>query len=388
MMAVILSSLTYGFLLLQLAEVPTYLYLLNPPFSTPAVILVPLGVVVGLLSQKHIDRVREVMASNEALYLENQSLRGEHEELRDVNLELAGRVVGAEGTVEQLYEFAKQLNVVDEQKIFEGLLHLLAQALGAERSTIWRLQDSRLEFLACSQEVDPGALQPPDCARYDHLFDDRGVLALHDLPENQRTPNLPFLLGKLRNPRTGQIAAFVAVDTMPFARYNEEAVRLFRMIIDWASTSLGNVNVSEPGPIEIRPIVPAHTVGGFGGEPSIEASLQRIRAMQQAAVVTPTPPNATMQFRSEALEEQKFLDAATVLDPLRFDAMETAAPQRRRQASFVPSVSVMLLSEAGARDPGDMVTVARARRPDSEDTDTMDSPDDDIPPPQGKRGGR
>ncbi|MCP4446442.1 MAG: hypothetical protein GY811_14015 [Myxococcales bacterium] len=242
MISIILSSTVYGALLLQLADVRTYLYLLDPPYSTPLVILVPLGVIVGLLSQRNLDRVNAVLVSSEALEHENRKLRGEHEELRDVNLELAGRVVGAEGTVGQLYEFAKQLNVVDEEKVFTGLLQLLGEALGAEESTIWRIHDSHLEFFSSSMGSIADNKIAPDCARFDSLFDDRGVLALHDVPESARAGHLPFLLGKLRDGQQGPLIAYVAVDVIPFARYNEETVRLFRMIVEWASTSLGNVH--------------------------------------------------------------------------------------------------------------------------------------------------
>jgi hypothetical protein len=409
LMAVILTALTYGALLLSLADVPTYLYLLNPPYSTPAVVLVPLGVVVGLLTQKHINQVAEVQASSAQLYHENQSLRGEHEQLRDVNLELAGRVVGAEGTVEQLYEFAKQLNVADEQKIFEGLLHLLAQSLGAEKSTVWRLRDSRLEFLACSQQVSPDSLQPPDAARYDHLFDNRGVLALNDLPEKERGPHLPFLLGKLTRGQNGDLVAFVAVDTLPFERYNEESIRLFRMITEWASTSLGNVvtgRAASIAPMEIAPMQTAHgapmsTMGGFGGEPSIELSLQRLTAMRQAAEQTPTDTSPVQKGFMHQADRPKFIEAPTTLDDMSWGASDPGAtgiqqpkevprPSPSARKGFIPSVSVMLLHEAGARNTGDMATMAVAPRPKDllESATGEDAPDDGPKRPGGKRGGK
>ena len=407
LMAVILTALIYGALLLTLADVPTYLYLLNPPFSTPAVVLVPLGVVVGLLSQKHIDQVQDIKAANQMLLQENRSLKGEHEQLRDVNLELAGRVVGAEGTVEQLYEFAKQLNVADEQKIFEGLLHLLAQSLGAEKSTIWRLRDSRLEFLACSQPVAPEALQPPDAARYNHLFDNRGVLALNDLPEKERGPHLPFLLGKLTRGQQGDLIAFVAVDTLPFARYNEESIRLFRMIIEWASTSLGNVvteRAASIAPIVITPMqtmhgAPMSTMPGFSAEPSIELSLQRINAMREAAESTPTDTSPVQPGMAHQAARPKFIEAPTTLDEMSWGAADPSAmrvrtpevvehlPQRPRKG-FIPSVSVMLLNEAGAKNAGDMLTAVAAPRPD----DLLETAGADDPPdpfrPGGKRRGK
>ncbi len=248
LISVAITTLGYAFVLLQLVDVPTYLYLLQAPYSSPIVVLVPLGVVVGLLSQRHLDKLNKALNDYAALRLQVQDLEGEQEELRDVNLELAGRVIGAQGTVGQLYEFAKQLNVVDESKIYEGILDLLKEALGAEKSTVWRVGPEGLEFLACSEPVDRALVTPPNCQRYDHLFDRDGVLALHDLPENTREPNLPFLLGKLRGGPNGEVVAFVALDTIEFSKYSAETVRLFGMVVEWASSSLANVYALQQAP--------------------------------------------------------------------------------------------------------------------------------------------
>ncbi len=248
LISIAITTLGYAFVLLQLVNVPTYLYLLQAPYSTPIIVLVPLGVVVGLLSQRHLDKLNKALNDYAVLHLQVQNLEGEQEELRDVNLELAGRVIGAQGTVGQLYEFAKQLNVVDESKIYEGILDLLKEALGAEKSTVWRVGPNGLEFLACSEPVDRALVTPPNCERYDHLFDREGVLALHDLPENTREPNLPFLLGKLRGGPNGEVVAYVALDTIEFSRYSAETVRLFGMVVEWASSSLANVYALQQAP--------------------------------------------------------------------------------------------------------------------------------------------
>ncbi|MBL4634203.1 MAG: hypothetical protein JKY56_10035 [Kofleriaceae bacterium] len=252
LISVAITTLGYAFVLLQLVDVPTYLYLLQAPYSTPVVVLVPLGVVVGLLSQRHLDKLNKALNDYAVLHLQVQDLEGEQEELRDVNLELAGRVIGAQGTVGQLYEFAKQLNVVDESKIYEGILDLLKEALGAEKSTVWRVGPEGLEFLACSEPVDRALVTPPNCQRYDHLFDRDGVLALHDLPENTQEANFPFLLGKLRGGPNGEVVAYVALDTIEFAKYSAETVRLFGMVVEWASSSLANVYALQQAP-EVAP---------------------------------------------------------------------------------------------------------------------------------------
>lgn len=287
LISVAITTLGYAFVLLQLVEVPTYLYLLQSPYSTPTVVLVPLGVVVGLLSQRHLDKLNKVEEEYFALRQQVQSLEGEQEELRDVNLELAGRVVGAQGTVGQLYEFAKQLNVVDESKIYDGILDLLKEALGAEKSTIWRVGPNGVSFLLCSEFVDRATVVPPNFAQFDHLFDKDGVLALHDLPENARDTNLPFLSGKLRGGPNGEVVAYVALDTIEFSRYSAETVRLFGMVVEWASSSLTNAFAMQQNTLaEAAPQVQLQHGQPQAGQPQAGQG----QAVLQAQVPPPAKP--------------------------------------------------------------------------------------------------
>lgn len=417
MMAVVISALAYGFLLLELADVPTYLYLLDPPYSTPMVVLMPLGVIVGLLSQRHIDQVAQMREHNLNLQRESALLRGEHEQLRDVNLELAGRVVGAEGTVGQLYEFAKQLNVVSEDKIYEGLLRLLAESLGAERSTIWRVVNSQLVFLVSSEVSPPDGIRPPDVARFAHLFDDRGVLALHDLPEESRHENMPFLLGELKDTHSGQVVALVSVDTLPFDRYSEESIRLFRMIIEWASTSLGNVNAMRPVSsdaaaqvgeneqrfkelhTQMRSSRPELQIQGENLAPGKRSNDRRFPLPQnitnpplRSSVVAGEiirPPAEDLAPRPQA--RNAFLpehELATIIQETR--APERAKPQRfveSQTQGFNPSRSMILLAEARAPnagiDPYELRSQARPKHDSNDEEATIARP---TLPPSKHRG--
>ena len=237
--AAAVSTIVYGGLLVVLAEVPTFLYLLSAPYSTPIVVLVPTTVLLGLLVQRHLDRATASEVERDALERDNATLQGEQAKLRDVNVELAGKVVGAEGTVSTLYRYAKELNVKEVVGIFAGCSKLLEEVIEAEAITIWRLEAGELT-LAHRSGVEEGGAAQPDRELLDQYFDAGGVLSLHDVPEADRSSSLPYLAGRLCDGRGGKLVAYLLIEKLPFARYNAETIRLFSMVVEWASTSLSN----------------------------------------------------------------------------------------------------------------------------------------------------
>ena len=64
-------------------------------YARPAVLFIIVGVVAGMLVQRHKDRIARLERETDALARKNLVLKQDEEQLRDVNVELANRVVGA-----------------------------------------------------------------------------------------------------------------------------------------------------------------------------------------------------------------------------------------------------------------------------------------------------
>jgi hypothetical protein len=302
--AALLGAVVYATLLLGLADVPTFLYLLAAPYATPLVVLLPTTVLLGLVVQRHLDRLTKSETHATALAEENARLAHEQSKLRDVNVELAGKVTGAEGTMSTLYRFARELNVKQVDDIYRGLAGLLEEVIEAERVSVWTVNAEAPGGLSlATRSGDPGAeaaggAEPPPFSPtpgLDRRFDDAGVLALHDVPEEERTDALPYLVGKIAGGRGGDVVAYLTVDRLPFSRYNPETIRLFAMVVDWASTSVGNalpravaptlVAVATPPPLPapLPPPVPA---------PAAAAPPARAATPVPVPTSMPTPPPA------------------------------------------------------------------------------------------------
>ena len=235
------AGLTYGALIYSMAEVPTYLHMVSKPYSTPIAVMVLAATLVGGIVEGHLRRVRKSDSARLEFENENRLLKSKQAELRDVNVELAEKIVASSSTLPALYRYAKALNVGDIQAIYQGLCKLLEEVIEAERVAVWKYEDGK-KFLAASQGFGVGE-QPLDFEINDNAmrhFDDKGVLASHDIDDIDTREKLPFVVGRIMAGDDGGLAAYVAVEHLPIEKYTPETIRLFGIIVDWASSSVGN----------------------------------------------------------------------------------------------------------------------------------------------------
>jgi hypothetical protein len=136
--------------------------------------------------------------------------------------------------------------------------------------------------------------------------------------------------------------------------------------------------------------------------------------MRMAAENTPTETSPVAKGFTHQAPRPKFIEAPTTLDDMAWAEDDPGAtrvhspvpsgravPSRRAAPSgraapggkggraFIPSVSVMLLNEVGARDAGEMLTVVGGPTK-SEDVLEGAAAEDvpSVPRPGGKRGGK
>jgi polysaccharide biosynthesis protein PelD len=237
--AALISAIGHASTLLWLVDVPSLYHLLAAPYATPIVILVPTTVILGLVVERHLERMSR---ANERLGLvenESEHLKEEIAKLRDVNVDLAGKVVGADATFQRLYRYARFLNVTDVEQIYQGLTLMLVEVLGADLVSVWEPRAHEMHLITRRGQA---ADTPP--FKLDNLalayFDAHGVLSLHDVPEANRHPGLPYLVGRIHRGRGGPLAAYVTIEKISFARYNAESIRFFTLAVDWVSSSIGN----------------------------------------------------------------------------------------------------------------------------------------------------
>jgi hypothetical protein len=222
-------------------------------YARPAVLFVVGGVILGLLVQRHKDRVAKLEQENSLLARENQALKRGEEELRDVNVELANRVVGATDTLPMLYKYAKKLNVLDVNAIFTALTELVADVAKAGQAAVYVLVPGsrRLEQHSRNGERRGGPELEIEPEVFEEVVLRRKVISLHDLLARNIKRKL-YLCGPLSAGAGGEVLAVLTVEELDFLRYNPATIRLFNVIIDWACASLERAAQYSDHPEQLR----------------------------------------------------------------------------------------------------------------------------------------
>lgn len=235
LVAAFAASALYFTQLLIGIEVPSWRNFLAVDYSMPMVVLTGGAGVVGLIVDRHLRQIQRLRAELGGLRKEKQSLETDQAQLRDVNAELAGRIVGAESTLPALYRYARLLNTSDINQIYAGLITILREAMHADAAGVYAVGK-----MAATRRIHgegPDELPLTGVIR-DRLLQSGGVVTLQDLPEPGPAGPAVYLAGALRAGTDGPIKAVLTVNRISFLRYNGATIRLFHVLVDWAAGSI------------------------------------------------------------------------------------------------------------------------------------------------------
>ncbi len=298
----VLGAITYYLLLTSKINVISTRDLVSWQYAKPAVLFIVVGVIVGILVQRHRNRLVKYEEENDMLRRDNEQLRAGEEELRDVNVELANRVVGATDTLPMLYKYAKKLNTLDVDGIFTALTELVQEVLKAGRVSVYRLNKHLLELHSRDGRKASGPQLALEESLWDELITKRKVITLHDLLSRNIQRKDIFLAGPLTEGAGGDIQAVLVVEQLEFLRYNPATVRLFTVVTDWAANVLGTASEYKDNPAELQ------------RQKNKREILRAQRATMTPGVVSAmTGQAAAGEVASGAKVDQAFIESPTVI---------------------------------------------------------------------------
>lgn len=236
--AALASALYFAQLVIGL-DAPSWRDFLAFEYARPAVVMGAGAALVGLVADGHLRRVRALEETLDALRAERGSLARDQARLRDVNAELAERVSRADSTLPVLYRYVRRLNVADQGGIHAALVDVLRDAMGARQASVYTVDGGRLTKSAGGGPPMPRLTEPA----VRRLLAGQ-VLTLRDVAAGPGEAPPLFMAGPLREGPEGPVVAVLTVDDIDFERYTQAALRLFRVLVDWAAYSLAHARVS------------------------------------------------------------------------------------------------------------------------------------------------
>ncbi len=229
-------------------EVASWRDFLAIRYGGPAIYALSGGAMLGLVADVHLRRIQRAEDRLAELESRSSELAQAQADLRDVNAELASRIVGAEATLPALYRYARLLNATDEEAVYRGLVEVAKDALQADQVTLYMPRNGQL-VRRFGEGPDGFPLDQRTAAK---LLREGGLLTLRDLPAPGPEGPPLYLAGPLRQGEAGPVVAVLSVDRLDFRRYTEANLGLFRMLVDWGSVSLGQAVAAQRLPEPAR----------------------------------------------------------------------------------------------------------------------------------------
>lgn len=203
-----------------------------------AMALFLLGSVLGMVGDAQIrSRMRERERAD-ALEAQMASLSERHEVLVSAKEHLDRRIVGQVQSISNLYDAAKELEVLDPDAVLPATLRLIQRFLGAEAASAYQLEGYRLTLAASvGDHAERPRMLVVDDGPVGTAVRSGKTAGIHRKEDYARAK--AFLVAPIRRP-DGQVRGVLTVERIAFAALTPSATQLLDLIADWTSRALAN----------------------------------------------------------------------------------------------------------------------------------------------------
>lgn len=216
------------------------------------VVLLAANLVLGELGALFNREVAEARADLARLREEHEALKARYGALAQVKEELSERIVGQTSSIVSLYEAAKSLASLELAEVQDSLLKLAVKFLGAERCSLWWVDDDDATVLRLArwhgwtddevallreQPVAVGQGPLGTAAKEGRMLTLTEILDHKELSRSVDSAPVPTIMAApLRV--GGGVVGVLNVERIPFLKFTPTAVRLCYLIADLGSSAI------------------------------------------------------------------------------------------------------------------------------------------------------
>ena len=225
------------------------------------------GGVVGESVQKRMRRADFYVGQNDVARKRLAAKETEITALTHAYNLIEGQIAGQADTIIALYDSARLLDSDDPDEVYRGLLTILRERLGVESCGIWAVESGG-SLRRIFPEGEPDAPAPElalAALRKDAVVNARDLFS-----EDGARPEDGLLAGPLRR-SDARAFAVVVVDKMRFVGLTHVTLRVFGLLLDWASRSLAR----SAGMADLRGLTPAGVTRDVERESAFRSRAQR-----------------------------------------------------------------------------------------------------------------
>ncbi len=217
------------------------------PVAVPAVVVALVAGEIREHSKKQIFRLQDLRRKLEA---ENKRIKEQLLAVTQVKEELEQRILGQETTVHSLYKATKELETLEEDQVYQGILRVTAKFTGARKASLYIIDysvDQAQKVASLGWDPDPRPTRfPLDHPLIERLLERPGILTVKEIRndpqlEAQWQNGEPHALVYVPIVAQSVVLAFLTVEEIPFIKLNAPTIRILAMIADLAAPAITNV---------------------------------------------------------------------------------------------------------------------------------------------------
>jgi hypothetical protein len=196
--------------------------------------------ILAAQAQRLADAERRHKRAADAL----RELSHRHLATLEIKTRLQQRIVSQPESVATLYRIAKRLETLCADDVYPALLDLIVKLLGAKACAVYLERDGELRLQVGHPATWPrrAPVLDRDGSLITMALDERRVVTIREKvaqPGGPKVTPVPIMVGPLVG-RDRRPLGVVVVEQLPFLNVTSASVRMFGLLVDWASNGLEN----------------------------------------------------------------------------------------------------------------------------------------------------
>ena len=221
--------------------------LLDEPHSHFSAGLVLISAIAGSLYDKLQTKLQEVDASRQELTAQVKTLQENVKVIETANHDLRSRILEETTTFQTMYEMAEKLSTLEPLYLYPAVLEILTQHLGVEKCSFYLVDDQGLRLVAqrgWAEVAEDAKRVGIEQGVMGQVVREGKPVTLKDLLyKDHLAVGEKILAAPVRIAGGQDVVGVLAVEAIPFSKFNAQTVRAFCVVAEWASKAMANVEV-------------------------------------------------------------------------------------------------------------------------------------------------
>jgi len=206
------------------------------------------ALVVGLVRQGHIDRENKNIMDLNEYKRSNKDLMNRYHALEAAHRSLESRIVGESKTVKTLYEASVELERMDIDSVFKGLLKMLEEHFSVKRASIYTKDDKYYVLKASlgwkdSEKVEGKGIVGESII--DLSFEKNKTITVRDVIRMDTSGKYSSEHGKVMammpiRDEKGEPVGTLNIENIDFLAFTSPNLKLIELIIEWVGRVMVN----------------------------------------------------------------------------------------------------------------------------------------------------